>query len=304
MQSKVTHLYDFTQAQIPEELRLWRVSDAELDAKLQELSGTYAQETEVSEAQAGDTVVCRSESAAARWNKPVLLLYPGHHLIDAALEDAVLGLHPGDAAAATLPDGALTLTVQRIVRRMPHPITDVLIQQEHIEGVDTVEGYRRWYRETTEARNRMNSQSHLAVHLLEQIVARSTFSIDPEEESHWARTLTDIEYQNAVANGMDPTVPENGTDFLTEEQAREQMYQKILPLFRREVVYPAIAVQLSGMPEEDFFQAELEHIARRYYNQTGAELRDKTPEWALRGQVFQTGALRLLKEYSATLLEV
>ncbi len=73
MKSKVIKLYDYTRTEIPAELRLWRVIDQKIDEQMASLSRTHARELDVEQARAGDSVVCRGESAVGRWNKPVLL---------------------------------------------------------------------------------------------------------------------------------------------------------------------------------------------------------------------------------------
>ena len=82
MRSKVTKLYDHTKAEVPAELRLWRVSEEKIDEQLASLSRTHALESDVTEVRTGDSVVCRGESAVGRWNKPVLLFYPGSGLCE------------------------------------------------------------------------------------------------------------------------------------------------------------------------------------------------------------------------------
>ena len=303
MKSKVTKLYDYTQAEIPSQLRLWRVSEDALDRQLILLSRSHAQELDVEQVQSGDSVACRGESAVGRWNKPVLLFYPGHGLCEKAIEDALVGMKPGESKTVAASEGDVTLTVIRIVRRSACPIGDELVKREAIEGVETVADYRRWYRETTEARNRQDRQAHIAVQLIDEIVEKSEYEIDKPEEDEWAKTMANIEYDAAVARGIDPTVPEEGTEFLTEEQARQKYVEMCRPFFRNELIYPAVAERLSGMTSEEFFRAELAREAEVYYHMTVEELLEKGSEEILRRQMFQNGAMQLLKEYGKQLLE-
>ncbi len=209
----------------------------------------------------------------------------------------------GESRTIAADEGDVKLTVTRIVRREAHPIDGELVKLEAIEGVETLEDYRRWYRKTTEERNRKDRLAHLARHLLDEIAAKSEYEIDEAEECEWARTLADMEYDAAVANGIDPTVPEEGTEFLTEEQARQKYFDMCWPLFRNELAYAAAAERLSGMEAEAFYRAELEREAEAYYHKTAEDLLAMAPEIVWRNQVFHIGAENLLRNYSEQLLE-
>lgn len=303
MESKVTRLYDYTQAEIPAQLRMWRVSEEAIDRQLYMLSGSHAREVDASQVQTGDSVACQGESPVSRWNKGVLLFYPGSGLCETCIEDALPGMQVGERKTVSAGEGPVHLTVTRIVRREPHPVDDALVQLEGIEGVQTVADYRCWYRETTQARNRKDRLAHLAHHLLNEIVEKSECHIDPEEQSRWAQAVGEMEYRSAVAQGIDPTIPEDGTEFLTEEQALQKYIEMCKPLFRGEVVYPAVVEQLSGQTADAYYQAELERMARDVYHITPEALLQKVPQSLFRGQLLQGGAMHLLQEYARQLLE-
>ncbi len=303
MKSRVVTLYDYTQAAIPEEMRRWRIDETEIDHQIETLIHSHAVEMDADAVATGDSVVCRGESAVARWNKPVLLFYPGHGLCEKGIEDALIGMKAGESKAVIASEGVLTLTVCRIVRRVPHPVDDALVQLEGIEGVETLEQYRRWYRETTEQRNRRDRINHIARKLLNDTAAKTVYEIDEAEETAWAIDIANREYDAMVANGMDPTVPEDGVEFLTEEQARQKMVDRVRPFFRDEFAYVALAVQLSGMDEETYFRTELEREGQRYYQKSAEELLEMAPESTWRSQVFHNGSEDLLRTYAEKLVE-
>lgn len=105
MRSKVTKLYDYTRVEIPEELRRWRMTEEALEAHLTALGRSHALEKDAEEVRAGDSVVCRGESAVGRWNKPVLLFYPGSGLCEKVIEDALVGLKPGESRTIAASEG-------------------------------------------------------------------------------------------------------------------------------------------------------------------------------------------------------
>lgn len=256
MLSHITKLYDYAEAVVPDEIRFWRVPDSEIQERLELFSGAHARETEPETVAVGDSVSCRGESAAANWNRPVLLFYPGHGLCEKVLEDALIGMRTGESKTVSLPEGDVTLTVARIIRTVPHPINDELVRLENIEGVSTVEEYRRWYRETIEAKQKDTNCHRAANWLLREIKSRSEFFIDQEEFTKWGWKLANNIYDRMVENGQDPTVPEAGTEFLTEEQARQQLFDRYADAeFRSYLTACAVVEKLSG--------EDLDEVARR-----------------------------------------
>jgi len=305
MKSKVTKLYDYTQVEVPAELRLWRVSDRKIDEQMASLSRTHARELDVEQVQAGDSVVCRGESAVGRWNKPVLLFYPGSGLCEKVIGDALVGMKPGESKTVAASEGNVTLTVIRVVRREAHPIDDELVKLENVEGVETVEAYRRWYREKTEKWNRDHDIAYLARHLLDEVEKNSEYEIDETEETAWAEKTAEQARQADEANGIDPTIPEEGTDFLTEEHVKEKYIQRVRPFFRGQFVHKAVALLLSGKDEETLCREEPARQAEKWYHISVEELLEKFKgmEEEMRANVFHIKAEDLLRTYSEKLLE-
>ena len=232
MRSTITKLYDRSQYQPEDHLRRWRVSQQQIQAKLDKLCEDHAEEMDVEIVCAGDSVACRGERQSPQWNRPRVLFYPRRGLGGQALEKALLGMTEGESKTAATDGTQVTLTVTRIVRRAPCPLTDELVKSEKIEGVDTVEAYKAWYRKTTEEANREHALSAVTKDILRAITENSELSIDPEEEFAWCKSAGDYDYDRDVRAGGDPTIPEEGIEFLTEEQARQKYYEEMRPYFR------------------------------------------------------------------------
>lgn len=305
MKSKVTKIFDYTQAEIPENLRRWRVTEEAMEEHLAVLSRSHALEKDAEEVQTGDSVVCRGESTVGRWNKPVLLFYPGSGLCEKVIEDALIGMRPGESRAVDASEGAVTLTVTRVVRREVHPIDDELVKLEGVEGVETVEAYRSWYRETTEEEDRKRNLGYLARHLLQEIEKNSEYDIDEAEETAWAEVQGEGWRKADEAQGIDPSIPEEGTDFLTEEQIREKYIKLARPHFRKHFIYAAVAVALSGKNEDALFQEELAYEAEKYHHMSVEKLLEqlKGQEDFFRDNAFFNLAERLLRERCETMME-
>ena len=302
MKSTITHLYDYKQSVIPEELRLWRVKDQEVRERLETLSRNHAFEADVEQVQPGDSVACRGESGAARWNRETLLFYPGRGLCPPELEDACVGAKVGDTRTADTAEGQVKLTVKRIVRRSNMPIGDELVTLEGIDGVETVEDYDRWYREDKGAFYRQRASYQCAHFLLEEIQKNSTLAIDENEKAQWLWDRVDGLYDALMAAGLDPKIPPEGFDFLTEEQAKEKMYKESEPFFDAYVVQAYMAEKLSGQTMDDICQEGLEKLAEEH-GMTVEQLRATSSEAMIYGKFAMERAMELLEPYVEQFLE-
>ncbi len=201
MRSKVISLWDYTQYQLPEELTKWRVREEEIRQKLEAISKSHAQELEGEVVQIGDSISCHGESNIARWNKEPLLFFPGRNLVDPTFENACLGHRLGDTVTVTTPEGEVKLTVNRIIRRQAMPISDTLVKLENIDGVQALDDYTRWYRETTEAERRSQLLRSAAGQLQNLLLQNSQLEIDQEEAREFCQDMVDSQFK--AMGGMD-----------------------------------------------------------------------------------------------------
>lgn len=302
MKSTITKLYDYKQSVIPDELRRWRVPDEEIAAQLEILSHNHAYETEPETVQTGDSVACRSESAAARWDRETLLLFPGRNLFDSALENACVGAKVGESRTVSLPEGEVKLTVKRILRRANMPVGDELVQAEHIEGVNTVAQYYDWYRADKRDFNRMRAKYQSASFLLDEIEKHSTFSIDQEEKRAWVTERANSLYDAYIAAGIDPRIPQEGVDILTEEQAKAQIYGQLECTFKTFVTQTYMVEQVFGLDLEDVCRESLEKLAAEHGMSPDA-LRATSCDSMIQAKFAQEKIIELLGDYTEQFLE-
>lgn len=302
MKSTVTDMYDYKSWKIPAELTLWRIADEEINQQLERLSHDHAYETDADTVELLDSVACRGESESPRWNRPVLLIYPGRRLCAEELETALVGAKVGESRTVTTPDGDVKLTVTRIVRRRNMPVGDNLVKAVGIEGADTVKDYFRWYREQNEPERRSNAAMRIAYQLIKQITEKSEFNFDEDEKRAWLNDRVDRFYQALVLAGIDPTVPQDGTDFLTEEQAKANMYVSFEPQFSCCIVCGHLVETLTGVDAETFCEENMEKLAADNH-MSAEELIAKSGKSACCDKLLQDKALALLAAYTEQFLE-
>lgn len=306
MRSKVTSLLDLAAAVIPEELRRWRVTEQEIDGELARLSAVHAREREADQVREGDGVVCRGESGAARWNRPVLLFYPGYGLCERALEDALPGMRKGECGTVSAAEGEVRLTVLKILRgREPFPLCDDLVRLERIEGVETVAEYRRWYREKKEAQRRRECGVPIGRRLIQELKERSEVLIDGEEETRWATDWADHLYAGLAATG-EGWKERSGIDpARTDGQIRERFVAGYRKSFRNWVLFQAF-LEAAGLDLEVLRRQGMQALTERTGRTEGEILERRgrsSVDMGILAKAAEQTAVRYAEEHLDEILE-
>ncbi len=304
MQSKIIKLFDYRTAEIPHEMTLWRVTQDEIDRQLRAVALRHAEQITVDTVQAGDGVCCEQAGDAVLPGREAVLLYPGRNLPGAEeAEKAVLGRKPGETFQTVIKDKALTLRVREITRSRLPEIDDRLIQKEKLEGVDTLEDYIRWYRSREEKERRENACQEIAFYWLRLMAAKSDAEIVEEERRAYMAESARYWFDVMVSNGEDPCVPEDGTEFLTEEQALEKLGESYKDSFLMGAVYELVAKERGvtitdeAMEKEYRTMAEFSHI-------TVEQCQKELPPDKLRESMYMEAVAELLGREAETFLEV
>lgn len=302
VKSTITKLYDYSLCALPDECRLWRISDEELQAHLEMLSRNHAFEAEVDTVRMGDSVACRSESSESYWSRPVLLFYPGREICDAEAENACVGAKLGEKRTVTMEGAEVTLTVERILRRSNMPIGDALAKAEGIEGVETLDAYRKWYRQTNEPTRALHASYRGAMFLLHRIAEKSEFLLDEEEKRTWLTNRVNRLYDALVDAGFDPKIPKEGFDFLTEEQAKAKMYAEQEHFFTEYVADCYMLEKLTGCTVQDVVNERLPALAAGV-GMSVEEIIRQSGEAMVYGKFASEGAMEALSDYTKRFLE-
>lgn len=181
MDGIVTKLFDLDDIVFPEELFAVAVDAEGIEEKISILSLKYAAQTEVNRVSAGDTVFCSADSQSYPDGRTIIL-YTGVALPGA--EDAsqeTIGKTIGDAFDAEICGTSAKLTVQRIVRRTPVPVTDELIASMGLENVTTIAAYRAYLTDLELAEQKAERARGAAQFALGVLAENSEFTYDEAE---------------------------------------------------------------------------------------------------------------------------
>ncbi len=230
---KVLKLFDYHKANIPREETLWRVPDAEIQEQLATIAVRHRDYQPAGTVESGDAAYCVCEGAKTLRGRKTVLLYPGLGLPGAEdAEAAVQGKNLGEVFQTVVRGENLELRVEKILRPCPPPaITDELIRQENIEGVESVEDYARWYRSKNEPERKESRPNGIYRWLLEEVTSKSEFDFGETELADYVDESVKVMYADMVEQGVASLqVAEDGTP-MTEEQALERLKEECAPHF-------------------------------------------------------------------------
>ena len=181
MNGFVSSLCDIDGIAIPEEMLDIRVDEQAVEEELSRLSLRYAKESAVDSAAPGDIVYCRADKDSYPDGRTIIL-YTGVSIPGAeAAAEAAIGRSVGDTFSAPLSGRDAALTIEKITRRTPVEINDVLIASMGIEGVSTVDGYRSYLRKKFFDNLRLERSKEIIRYIMDEMVSRSAFVYDEDE---------------------------------------------------------------------------------------------------------------------------
>ena len=204
MNGTVTKFCDPDSIRIPGELLEVHVEEAALDAEIQRLGLRYAREIPAERVESGDMAECLADSGAYPDGRKILL-YTATALPGAeAAVRAVMGKSVGDRFDTEILGKAVTLTVEKILRREPVEVNDDLIRSLGLEEVGTLAEYRDFLRKKAEADRELENSKAVVRYLMDEMRSRSEFRYDGDEMEAYIRKMMEDYGAQEPEGGMPP----------------------------------------------------------------------------------------------------
>lgn len=209
MKGQVTRLLEADKVQLPAEMLSVSITPRQVEEEVHQLSMRYASQVPAQTVEPGDVVTCQPDPDAYADGRSILL-YTGLDIPGAgAAAKAVLGKQAGDSLSVSLGEKQVTLTVKEIIRLAPADISDGLIASLKLEGVATVEDYRRYAAAMLKQRELDDKRKMAVGYVMERMLEGSEFSYDPAElEAYFAAHLEEIvaEYREYGMEGTEEDI--------------------------------------------------------------------------------------------------
>ena len=242
MNGVVSNLYDIDSIVIPEELTKADIDEQKVDEEVQALAKRYAKEEQADAAAAGDLVYCQADSESYPDGRTILI-YAGMKLPGAEkAEEAVIGRKAGDTVSTVLAEKDVTLTIRKIVRRIPVEINDALIAGLGIENVKTIEDYKAYIRDKMTADQAMEQEKEVVRYVMDEMIANSTYIYDEKEMEAYVQKTAEQYKKECEAIGEPVEMEEMKQGIV--EQCKQYWMAKAFCESK------GIAVDLSSVEEE------------------------------------------------------
>ncbi len=181
MKGIVEKLCELESIEIPEDMLKVTIDEHCTDKGVEQLAIRYADESYVNTVEKGDLAYCTADKES-RSDERKILVYTGVILPGAekAAED-VIGKSIGDEVKTVICEKEVTLTIEKILRRIPVEVDDSIVKKENIEGVNTVEEYKKYLYDKTLADTRLEKSKVINYFIIKMMERESTFVYDQEE---------------------------------------------------------------------------------------------------------------------------
>lgn len=290
MKMNVKDLHDISLIQVPEELLEWEVTPEQIDSQLVLLSKINAVEELVDKVEEKDCVVC--QCLDGRLSDRVVFIYPGLHL-PGALEAEKCSLEKTiDDVFETDLNGYVKLKVQKIIRRMDAIVNDAFVQSLEIEGVDTIEKYRDWYKKETEASQKGKVIKNIQNYLLDSIAQNSTYEeVDAKEMDAFLTSQAKqlVAYENEMT----------GESVELTDEWLDEIKESVVFDLKREAVGRKLCEQEGIVYTSEMFEDEIKQTVPEEMSEMMEEYKDMY----VRNAYF-TKAYELLENCAKKYLEV
>ena len=225
MRSKVVAVKDYRE--VPLEIPAFLPDKAALEKEMSRLQTPFITWQAGDTVSNGDMVCCSLSSSAARFQKDQVRFVAGMGMFHHQLEDLSLGMQVGETAAIELPEGSVSLRVLEVKKRIIPPLSDEMVKAQGLEGVHTLEEYRRYLLDQ-QLEQALNEVCYSLVNQVEQAVLfHSEFILCKED---WKQAVTlELDRCRAIAR-QDGMVLEEMTPQQFEGKIPVKSYEELVAM--------------------------------------------------------------------------
>ena len=242
MKGVVEKLCDIDSIVIPEELLECNVDEQQVEDAVQSLSVRYAKEEAAEQVSKGDFVSCQADKESYSDGRSILI-YPGMNIPGAEnAEEAVIGKNAEDVVATSIAGKRVTLTIKKIVHRIPAKVTDTLIAGIGLDGVSTISQYKDYTRAKMLEDQKMEKNKEIIRYYIDEMTNGSTYQYDPAEMDAYVQSMMAQYTKEAEEMG----------ESISQEEIRQSVIYQSKQAWMTEAFCKAkeIEVDLSSIEEE------------------------------------------------------
>lgn len=207
---------------------------------------TFAEQPAGTPVEKGCRVTLNTKSNLPKFNREKTVITVGGNLYDASIEELLCGMVSGESGVATVKGEKVEFTVLKVEKKVYPPLGDELVQNLQIDGIGTLEAYRRYM----EREVRGNYASALCLKLLDRLLAAAKIDTVAEED---ITKVIDREYE--------PLCARFSLDTMTPEEWKEGFGNSELQAFYAQI-YPDVANLFGTTGKESYYESRKEVAAQ------------------------------------------
>ncbi|GGH50237.1 hypothetical protein GCM10008014_15200 [Paenibacillus silvae] len=273
--STLIELVDYRQFNITDDMRGVPLTESELNERLDKIAKRNVVTTEVDIIEDGDSVVLDIKGDRDELNRNNLTLTIGLGLFDVEVEKQLIGMEKGETRSLKWKEQEdVVVEVKSVKRRSLAELTDNIISSLNIDGVNTVEEYKKSLLEEDLREKRLMAVTRDAI---DYVLNNSKFNI-AEQDISYLYDLTLKAYRN-LANKEEMTLEEMAERYFRKSE--EELKTKIREDLYTTIKYVLIAFDYDkDKPLISIIKEEYEKQVKedsRVHAQTLEEAKEKNP---------------------------
>lgn len=180
--STVDKVYDYKSVNVSSEQLKIKIDKKIVEKELNKLAKKYAETVEADDAiRKGDQVIAKMESNQEKFNKENVPVAVGIGLFNKSLEDKLIGMKKNESNTFNFDGITVTVKILSIKRKIIPNVTDEMVKEQKIEGVNTVEEYKKYCYNQEVSKEKGKSFDTIYPMVRDEVVRRSEFTLFDED---------------------------------------------------------------------------------------------------------------------------
>lgn len=180
--SKVEKVYDFKTVNVPYEAFKVKIDEKDIKSSLYDEAKKHTVTVDAEdEVRRGDRVTLELQSNLDKFNKKNIPVVVGMGLFNRELEDKLQGMKKNEAASLNIGGSPVTVKVLHIKRKIVPDLTDEMIKKLRIEGINTVDEFRRYTCNEKFSKSKEEKFEEIYGIVLNEVVTKSEFTLVEED---------------------------------------------------------------------------------------------------------------------------
>lgn len=180
--STVDKVYDYKSVNVSSEQLKIKIDKKIIEKELNKLAKKYAETVEADDAiRKGDQIDAKLESNQKKFNKENVPVVVGMGLFNKELEDKLVGMRKNESSTISIDGTTVIVKILNVKRKIIPNVTDEMAKELKIEGVNTVEDYKKYCYNQEVSKEKEKSFDIIYPMIMDEVIKKSEFTLFDED---------------------------------------------------------------------------------------------------------------------------